>query len=118
MPDYYAFTHGRYPSWWTDRFDAEFPDTFGAYENVPQSGAQALIVTPTHVHVLDADCVEVVRVEYASIEGFEHLTKDPIPETICVRLASGVTAELPVLGKTGAIFDWMRFLLNAVRCAR
>lgn len=114
VPNYYDFTHDQHPSWWTEQLGAEFPDAFAVYENVPQSGAQALVVTPTCVYVLGTENVPEARVKYADIVSFDRIEKDPIPEVICMRLSSGVKAELPVLGKTGAIVDWLRFLQNAV----
>jgi hypothetical protein len=114
LPNYYSFTHGQHPFWWTEQLDTEFPEAFAVYENVPESGAMALVITSTSVCVLGERLAVDACVEYANIESFERLTKDPVPEVICIRLSSGMEAELPVLGKTGEIVDWLRFLQNAV----
>ncbi|PRQ02630.1 hypothetical protein [Enhygromyxa salina] len=114
LPNYYSFPHGQHPVWWTEQLEAGFPDAFAVYENVPESGAKALVIMSTSVCVLDEDLTVGLCVEYSSIESFGRLAKEPVPEVICIRLSSGTEAELPVLGKTGAIVDWLRFLQNAV----
>lgn len=113
LPGYYAFTHQAFPSWWNADCTARYPDALGAYENRRDRPELALVVTPTMVVVLGTDATEQSRVAYADVMDCDSPAKEPLPEELQLRLSGGRTFILPILGRTGAIVDWLRFLSAA-----
>lgn len=93
-----------------------FEEAIGVYENPPDSGVQAIVVTTQALRVLASDGVHVIP--YASIRAVSGPpTKDVARPTIAIRIDDGSAVEVPVLGRKGGaldVFEVLRFLKRVV----
>lgn len=111
---YYSIIDGEEPQWWSEDWNERCgQDVIGVLENAPGSNRKAIVLGREGIAVIDDDgAVQAVR--YVDVEDFGRLDKDPVPEQIDLATRDESGFRVPVLGKSGAIFDVLRFLMAAV----
>jgi hypothetical protein len=118
LSQYIPVNHGQLPSCWTELAEAAPSEPIiGVFENMGWPQRPRIIVTRTALVVVRSD--GSTRIPYREIRSFEPLSKDPIAEELVLELDSGVRERVPIVGEEeGAIFTFLRFLVDARRAIR
>lgn len=114
FPGYIPFDEGLRPAWWKDDLAPDaWGRVLGVHEHEPNFRVDAIVVTEMGLGVF-GEGSDVTWLPYASIDGWEKLSKEPISLSLHVRTKAGEHVELRFPG-VGEAFAFVQFLGGAMR---